>query len=223
MRIRNARLVLVYRSVLAILGAVTLILQLNIFPGPFNVNFFHFFTNLSGVGVVVYLAGSVVYMLRHKVDGRLDSSVVWAPNFKYAILMAISVTGLIAHFMLSHLLFENGSLDVTLLILHYIIPIGMVLDWLLFDTKGHMTATGPLVWVMFPLAYVIYIMVGVNVFGLFMGAPKLGPSSYPYTFLDVDALGVGPVVLFIVAMLVAFIALGYLYFAIDRALAKRAK
>lgn len=126
-------------------------------------------------------------------------------------------------YMLSHLLFDNGTLDVTLLILHYIVPIGIVLDWLLFDTKGHMTPTGPLVWVVLPLAYVIYIMVSVNVFGLFMGALKLGPSRYPYSFFDVDALGAGSVALFIVAMLVAFIALGYVYFAIDHALAKRAK
>ena len=75
-------------------------------------------------------------------------------------------------YMLSHLLFDNGTLDVTLLILHYIVPIGMVLDWLLFD---------------------------------------------------VDALGAGSVALYIIAMQDAFVALCYVYLAIDHALAKRAE
>jgi len=65
---RYARLALVYRSILAILGAVVLMQHLDIFPEPFNVDFLHFFTNPNGIGAVAHLAGAVVYMLRNKVD-----------------------------------------------------------------------------------------------------------------------------------------------------------
>ena len=47
-------------------------------------------------------------------------------------------------------------------------------------------------------------------------------SRYPYTFLDPGISGVGGVALFIVAMIVAFVVLGYLIFAIDKVLGRAA-
>jgi hypothetical protein len=222
MRIKNATCAFIYRSVLAILGTVVLLHQTGIFFGEFRPYFFCFFTNISNIGVVVCLFGEAIFMLRNRVEGRLDSSVVWAPNFKYAMVMAISVTGFIAHFMLGYLLFAGGTLNIPLLILHYVMPIGMVFDWLLFDEKGHMGKFGPFVWVVFPLVYLAYVMVFVNVFGISMGAPDLGPSRFPYPFIDIDVISIGSAVTNCAVMLVAFIALGYVYYAIDHALAKHA-
>lgn len=220
MRIKNARVAFIYRSVLALIGIIFLLAQLGLFAGKFMPSFFHYFTNLSNVGVVACLVGEVIYMLRHRLDGKLDSSAVWAPNFKYAMVMAISVTGLIAHFLLSGMLFKDGVLNIDLIVLHYVMPIGMVLDWLLFDPKGHMTKSGPFVWVVFPLVYFAYVLFDVNVLGISMGAPT-GASRYPYPFIDVDMLGAGQVALTCVVLVAAFVALGFIYFAIDRALAKR--
>lgn len=221
MRITNAKLAFAYRIILAVLGTVVLVRQTGAFAGAFRPAFFCYFTNLSNIGVVVCLFGEALFMLHHRVDGQLDSSVVWAPTFKYAMVMAISVTGLIAHFLLSSMLFAGGSLNIPLVILHYVMPIGMVLDWLLFDEKGHMDKTGPLAWVAFPLVYFACVLFCVNVLGISMGAGGMSASRYPYPFIDVDALGVPTVALSCLVLVAAFIALGYVYYAIDHALAKR--
>jgi len=52
------------------------------------------------------------------------------------------------------------------------------------------------------------------------GGTTAGVTRYPYTFLDPAISGVGGVALFIGGMLVAFVALGYLIFAIDRLLGR---
>ncbi len=60
-------------------------------------------------------------------------------------MMGITVTWLVAHFILGS--FTMGaSLRVSIRLVHYVVPIMTLLDWLLFDEKGRMRATSPLLW-----------------------------------------------------------------------------
>ena len=50
--------------------------------------------------------------------------------------------------------FEDGTFHWSMLVVHYIVPIAMILDWLLFDAKGTMGKGEPPTWLVFPLATV---------------------------------------------------------------------
>ena len=94
-----------------------------------------------------------------------------------------------------------------------------MLDWLLFDEKGHYRRFEPFLWGIFPAAYFVYTMIRARVssFRFYNGSP------YPYPFMDVDALGWGKVLLIFLAMAAAFLALGYVLVWIDHRLARRQK
>ena len=106
-----------------------------------------------------------------------------------------------------------------MLVVHYIVPIAMILDWLLFDAKGTMGKGEPPTWLVFPLAYLAYIMLLVWGFGVMVN-PK-AHSRWPYDFLDFDMLGAPTVLMTIVAMAAVFLALGYVYLLIDHLMGKK--
>lgn len=127
---------------------------------------------------------------------------------------------LVANFMLGGGL---GDIGWETICLHYVVPIMTLLDWLLFDPKGSMKKTDPLIWPLSMIVYFIFVMVMVYVFGVSMGSTLNIGSRFPYPFIDVDVLGVPQVALTAVIMIVAFVVLGYVLFALDRLLGKTGK
>lgn len=217
MRLRSRVASIAFKCLIVLVGAVGLLDQLGLFEGSFNPRFFFYFTNLSNAVAVAYFIGAIVHLVWHPGDGA-----AWAPRLKYAALMAVTVTCLVATFLLGGgVRLPDGSFSFAVLALHYLVPIGCVLDWLLFDEKGRMSKTGPLVWMVFPLAYFAYAIALVNLFGANIGYD--GASRYPYPFIDIDANGAGTVAATAAVLLAAFIALGYAYVGIDRLLARIGK
>lgn len=189
-----------------------------ILGGHYDENFPHMFTNISNLFAWVYFICAIVWLARNRNQGR----TTFAPVAKYTATVSLLVTMLIAHFMLFDAMFQDGHLQFHLVILHYIVPLMTLFDWLLFDEKGNMPAWGPFAWLSLIAAYVIVVMVAVNVFGAFMGGGTTADvTNYPYTFLDPSLSGVGGVLAFCAAVLVAFVALGYAIYGVDRALARR--
>lgn len=198
---------------LILLSAVTgILLQCEIGTSNFSLYSFRMFTTLSNLAVAVFY---LVYLIA---EVRKPGSAAGSVKFRYCkflITMSIMLTGLVAHFMLRGMF---DSMDTTakagLTLLHYVVPIGTFLDWLLFDAKGKTTWKMPLFATIFPIAYVTVSMAA---------APFLtGDSKYPYPFLNVDTLGVGAVALNIVLLAVAFLAVGYLGVAVDHGMKKLA-
>ena len=138
-------------------------------------------------------------------------------------MISLLITALIAHFMLFDAMFKDGQLVWHLVILHYVVPAMALLDWLLFDEKGKMPVWGPFAWLSLAAVYLVVVMIGAGPLGLDLGGgTTAGISRYPYTFLDPGISGVGGVALFIVAMIAAFVVLGYLIFAVDKILGRAA-
>lgn len=221
MRIHSKLVSIVWKVVLLIVGAWGLLDGAGILSGTYHDAFPHMFTNISNLFAWAYFACATAWLVVRRND---PDAVTFAPLAKYTATISLLVTMLIGHFMLQDALWEGGHLVMHLVVLHYVVPIMTLLDWLLFDEKGKMPAWGPLVWLSLVLAYLAFVMVAVGVFGVYMGGGVTADvSPYPYTFLDPAISGVGGVVAFCGAMLAAFVALGYVIFAIDRLLVKRAR
>lgn len=213
MYIRSRTASLVFKIFIAAIGTLTLLQQLGVFDGRLDIKFVYFFTNISNIAVALYFWCDIAAILR----GR-DANEPWAPKLKYMVMLGITVTCLVAHFMLDGgYVFQNGKFQPHMLVVHYIVPICTILDWLLFDKKGHIGWKDPLLWPAFPLVYLGYI----NILVLGLGVRCSAENRWPYPFLNADVMGVPAVCGVCVGLVVAFIILGYVYTFIDHKLAAR--
>ncbi len=203
-----------FKLFIAIAGTCALLYATGLFTGKPETSFPFMFTNISNIAVALYFWCAAIAILR----GRADGHTPWHPKLKYALMLAITVTWLVAHFMLNWgMVFLGGTFHPDMLVLHYVVPMCTIADWLLFDSKGHMEWKDPLTWPLFPLCYLVYVAICVLGFGVSV----LGEESrWPYFFVNFDVLGAAAFG-YIAVLLVAFVLLGFVYVAIDKRLAKK--
>lgn len=170
-----------------------------------SLNFFSFFTILSNI--LVALSLTVPWLWPGSARARFWEQ----PATQGAVMLYITVTGLIYFLLLRHIPLARGSASHELpwlanALLHYATPILFSLGWLCFSPKGVLKWSSALIWLIFPLLYGAYIIL------------VSGPLSgfYPYPFIDVATLGVGPVLWNMAALLVFFLALALILVAINR-------
>jgi len=70
------------------------------------------------------------------------------PGLKYALMMMITITVVVYHFVLAPMVFRmNLNYEVYSLpdiLIHYFTPLMFILDWLLFDEKNQVRRIDPL-------------------------------------------------------------------------------
>ncbi len=219
MYIRSKVVSIVWKCILVAVATYGLLDGSGILAGTYHTGFPHMFTNVSNIFAWGYFLIATVRLATNK-DGKTE---IFAPQAKYTAMISLLVTALIAHFMLFDAMFKDGQLVWHLVAMHYIVPAMALLDWLLFDKKGKMAPWGPFIWISLAIVYLVVVMVGAGPLGLDLGGgTTAGVTRYPYTFLDPAISGVGGVALFVGAMIVAFLALGYLIYAIDKMLGRLA-
>lgn len=209
MYIRNNRLSACLKGLISLSAFLGILLQCGVFSGSLNLTVLTYYTMMSNIACAVYYLPAAIYQAR--------KGETLLPKWKGALVMCITVTGLVYQTLLSGRFEMQGTLLLSTLLLHYVVPVACVLDWLLFDRKGRYSWKMPLAWMLAPGAYFVFVMVAVR-----LGA-HLGPygEKYPYFFMDVDTLGFGMVLLIALAMGVFFIILGYLLVLLDHKLGKR--
>jgi hypothetical protein len=215
LRVRNTGVSAAYKALIAVTGLYGLLLVFGIFDGRCDVSMLRFFTVLSNLLCVLYFTADIIFIIRTR---NTDVPPVWFPALKGITTMAITVTLLVAHFVLGMRFTMAGSLSMTLVITHYVVPLLTIADWLLFDPKGLMTFRAPLLWAVGPIAYFVYAMIAARI----GGGIGYGGSRYPYPFMDADKIGWWNVLLTVLVLTAFFIALGYVWVLVDKALAKAA-
>lgn len=197
---------IIYKILIVLAAMIGILLQCEVGTEHFSINSFRMFTTLSNLAVAFFFIVDVfVYVQKRRISLRYQRVIRY---FKFLITMSIILTGLVAHFMLRGM-FRNMDLmaKAGLLLLHYIVPIGTVLDWVLFDEKGKTEWKMPLFATTFPILYVMITMLVAQLIPL--------KNKYPYPFLDVDTLGMGIVWLNIAFLAMGFLAIGYIGVWID--------
>jgi hypothetical protein len=163
-----------YRLGFAILTVAAIITQFvsGSSKGNDPVNFFSFFTIQSNIlAAIVLLVGSGVIL-------RTRKSTTW-DLFRGGATLYIAMTGVIYALFLSGL---EVSLQTTVpwvnTVLHYLTPFVLVIDWLALPPTSRVPFKRALLWITYPLAYIIYSLVR----GHFV-------QWYPYPFLNVAEHG----------------------------------
>lgn len=153
-------------------------------------NFFSFFTIESNILIVVaFLLGAFALYAKKK-SKKLDF-------FRGAATLYMVVTGIVFSFLLSGL--EGVSLTAVPwdnIVLHYIIPVAAVIDWIIDPPSRKIAFKRALIWLAFPLAYLAYSLIR-------------GPIAnwYPYPFLNPANGGYGQIALTSFIILIAGIAM----------------
>lgn len=213
---RRARAASVYRCAFVVVSALGLSANLGLLEGRFIPSQLNYYTVLSNLLCLVYFAADLPLSLRNARGGGEQDRTTSLPRVKGAVVMAITVTFLIFNIALAPSYLVDPDYDfftLSNLVLHYVAPIAVVLDWLIFDRKGLLRWHDPLIWLLIPAAFLLYTA---------LHAPFIGPifepehSRYPYPFLDVDALGLARVAVNAVAIGVCFGIVGYAVFGVDR-------
>ena len=164
--------------------AIGVQLVTTIHNGNSVINFFSFFTIESNI-----LAALVLLIVGF---GALAGAKAYR-TFAFirgAATLYMVITGIVFALLLAGL---EQRLQVTVpwinIVLHYIMPIVMLVDWLLFPPKFAFTFRQTLLWLVFPLLYLVYSLVRGSLVGW-----------YPYPFLDVSQVGWTSVVIMSVAI-----------------------
>ena len=206
------RAALIWRAVFALIGWAALALQYGLMltgspdksPAELTLNFFSFFTILTNVLVAVALTLPVVGAGTR--PGRWASS----EGVRAGVTMYAVVVGLVYHFLLHATWNPQGWSLVANILLHYVMPVAILLDWLLFTPKGRLRWIDAPKWLVFPLVYGGWTLVHGYAAGW-----------WPYWFLNIDELGLVTAALYFLGLLVFFGVVGLGVVAIDRTLGRR--
>jgi hypothetical protein len=189
-------------GLLALLGGFALANQLPITVGWFTHDggsvvggvwrFFGYFTITSNLVCVIVMGMAAL--------GKLKN-----PNWLSAVTAYMVIVCLVYWVLLSA---KNPLTGWPLLVdslLHYVIPIGALLAWIVAFPKQNLTWIDPFKWLVYPISYAVYSMVR----GAFEG-------WYPYFFLNVSDLGYGKVALNTLALATLFLVAGLVLVALSR-------
>jgi hypothetical protein len=130
-------------------------------------HFFGYFTILSNILAALVLIGVAL-------DPRPPSRGV--DVLRGAATFCMTLVGIIFALLLANL--ESGMLPWTNAVLHYLMPLVLLADWLTLPPRHRLSGGDAAMWLVIPLVYVAYTL-------------ARGASShwYPYPFLNVDQNG----------------------------------
>lgn len=154
MYLQSKKLSVSFKLILVVFCAFGLLLSFGVFDGRFKLESLRFFTVLSNLLCFLYFLFDLFYLKKYFHD---ENKVTWNPILKGITTMSITVTLLVAHFLLGARFEMRTTMGISFLLLHYIVPIMTILDWLLFDKKGYIKKESPLVWTLGPLVYFLVI------------------------------------------------------------------
>lgn len=185
--------VIVYRLLFALLVIAAVAWQLSeraFGPGFSFVNFFSFFTILSNIFIAAMFLSSAWIGRRSRVVTALRG----------AATLYMVVTGIVYAALLAPLEAGGGlTLPWVNTVLHQIMPVVALLDWLLVPPSQKIKKSILAGWLIFPLAYLIYSLVR----GHFI-------NWYPYPFLDPTNQGYLAVAGYCVVIAIGFVVVGAL-------------
>ena len=200
--------ILGYRIILAIMGGSTLLVS-HILSSTYpenvpltlierNIRIYRYFTNQTNLLVVIWLVLAIIWSSDPNKMKKLMGKV------KGAITVYITVTFIIFAIVLSPLYHPSGIEGIINLMLHYIIPVAFIFDWIITEDNMYKWKFIPH-WLIYPICYLV--------FALFHGATT---GDFIYPFLNHGALGTSGLVISVTLLIFFFIGLSSIYIAVSR-------
>ena len=217
--IKNRTVQLIFQTVYCTLGLVGCIACLGIFDDikMFRWDFYVYFTNLSNFLCLGVMIMALVQTAKKKEDGFVSTT----PLLKFIGLLGILLTFLVFNLVLAGEEGRNPQLNwrIGSICFHVVLPIMYIADWFLFYERKKCTWRYPIASISFPLAYAIFLLIHAAILGFdssILTPTGTGILIYPYFFVNLDTLGVGGVLMWVAILSVAFVAIGFAFYGLDR-------
>ena len=219
--IKNRTAQLIFQTIYCTLGFVGCIASLGIFDNfrMIRWDFYVHFTNISNF----LCFGVMIAALIQTAKKKEDSYVTAAPMLKFIGVLGILLTFLVFNIMLAGAEGRDPQLNwrIGSLLFHVVLPIMYIADWFLFYERRKSKWFYPIASIGFPVAYALFLLIQAVIlkFDSSILTPTPGsttPLIYPYFFVNLDKLGVPGVLMWVGILSAAFIAVGYLFFGLDR-------
>ena len=217
--IKNRTAQLIFQTIYCTLGLVGTIASLGIFD---NINairwdFYVHFTNISNF----FCLGVMFTALFQTIRKKEDSYVKAAPMLKFIGILGILLTFLVFNIMLAGAEGRDPQANwrIGSLLFHVLIPIMYIADWFLFYERKQCKWNYPIASIGFPLAYVIFLLIQAIILGFdssILIPTTTTPIIYPYFFVNIETQGIPGVLMWIAILSVAFVAVGFGFYGLDR-------
>lgn len=217
--IKNKTTQLIFQTIYCTLGFVGIVASLGIFD---NVNtirwdFYVHFTNISNFLCIGVMLASLIQTAKKKGD----SYVTVAPMLKFIGMLGILLTFLVFNIMLAGAEGRDPQANwrIGSLVFHVVLPILYIADWFLFYERKKTKWYYPVASIGLPLAYVIFLLIQAAILRFdssILIPTTTTPLIYPYFFVNLDTQGIPGVLMWIGILFVAFVAVGFLFFGLDR-------
>lgn len=203
---------MIYRIVTCCVSALAVLLTFGVFYVGQGANgltweFLKYYTNISNYFVfavsVVVLADTVKRVYAGERFGYNRKIL----NLKFMTTVMILVTFLVYATLLGEPFTADFWQNLGNLSYHVFAPLLFIIDYFLFEEKKSVSVFAPLLSLIIPLVYVCYVFI--------LGA-AIKNFEYPYFFLDVNDLGYGGVMVWVVILVLIFTVLGYLLWLYNR-------
>ena len=222
--IKNRTTQLIFQTIYCTLGFVGVVASFGIFDDITNIrwDFYVHFTNISNY----FCLGIMIAGLVQTVKKKEDSYVSAAPMLKFIGLLGILLTFLVFNIMLAGAEGRNPQANwrIGSILAHVLLPIMYIADWFLFYERKQSKWYYPIASIGFPLAYVFFLLVQAIIlqFDTSILIPTTTtPLIYPYFFVNIETQGVPGVLMWVLILSVVFVAVGYMFYGLDRLEMKR--
>ena len=200
----SPKIILAYRFFFAALGLFTIIASWynsSITSGlPFSwLNSFKYYTIQTNLMVAVWFILAIVWYNKPEALKKISGSL------KGAFTLYITTTFIFFAILLAPLYQPTGFAAFTNIVLHYLIPIAFIIDWVLTETKINYKWKYLPYWTIYPLGYLLFSFIHGTLTG-----------DYIYPFLSINLLGILFYLISVSLLIGVGIALGSLYIGINR-------
>jgi hypothetical protein len=186
------------------LAAIGRQLIIQIQSGFSVVNFFSYFTNLSNLFAAAVMIIGATSLLRHREPTTTDD-IIRGTSVVCMALVGIVFSALLRDVDLGHLLPWVNT------VVHYTMPVVVVLDWLYQPPQSKLAVKHIAYWLIFPMFYLAYSIIRGAIVGF-----------YAYPFFNPDKVGgYGGVLLYSVAILAVFLFVGWLLLTLGNKLKQK--
>ncbi len=217
--IKNRTAQLIFQTIYCTLGFVGVVASFGIFDDITNIrwDFYVHFTNISNY----FCLGIMVAGLIQTAKKKEDSYVSAAPMLKFIGLLGILLTFLVFNIMLAGAEGRNPQANwrIGSILAHVLLPILYIADWFLFYERKQSKWYYPIASMGFPLAYVFFLLIQAIIlrFDTSILIPTTTtPLIYPYFFVNLETQGLPKVLMWIAILSIAFVAVGYVFYGLDR-------
>ena len=216
--IKNRTAQLIYQTVYCTLALVGSVACLGIFDDIklFRWDFYIYFTNLSNFLCFGVMLVALIQTIKRKEDGYVTAT----PLLKFIGMLGILLTFLVFNFVLAGAADRNPQLNwrIGSICFHVVLPLMYIADWFLFYERKKTTWRYPIASISFPLGYAIFLLIHAAILGF--DTSILTPTGttliYPYFFVNLETQGVPGVLMWIAILSVAFVAMGFGFYGLDR-------